>query len=186
MLSNSLRLQACGRCLCVAAIWRSAFCLACTFFVHTFKKTSSVIMSLKQKHHVFQFHMWCLFTVFLKNACENSDRQRLLPAAVSSADREGLLLHRLYTVLVCGCYSERGLCIAYLVFCCLLNSNISHPFSDLYFSSPVEQPCIIHYPQLRRLSENKYIQPSVTWLWLPTWNNNLLDLPHTSSASSTH
>lgn len=23
-------------------------------------------MSLKQKHHVFQFHMWCLFTIFFK------------------------------------------------------------------------------------------------------------------------
>lgn len=122
------------------------------FFVHTLKNAISEYVTETKAPCVSISHV-VFIHYFFKIACGNSDLQRLLPPAVSSADREGLLLHRLYTVLVCGCYSERGLCIAYLVFCCLLNGNVLHPFSDLYFSSPVEQPCIIHYPQLLRLSE---------------------------------
>lgn len=71
--------------------------------------------------------------------CFDRDEGKLLPPAVDGAARQGLLLQ-----------SERGLCIAYLVFCCLFNRQL---FSDLYILSLLEQPRLEYYPQLREPSE---------------------------------
>lgn len=109
-------------------------------------------MSLKHTNTMSFNHTRGVY-LFFCNACGNRHPQRLQPPAVNCPDREGLLPHA-------GCVQvlirEKGLCFAYLVFCCLLKPR---PFSRLCFSSPVEQLCVKHYWQLQELSEKTISNP---------------------------